>query len=172
VEIVASPYGPIRLTTIVAAALAFGVVTFRTRKPLLAAVTVMACLWSYEVVWNATDISVHHWGWAPEWYWGMLATGWTGWMLAAGWRPSVWLLALFAVAHAAWVVSGFHYNWAHRPWTTSGEIWNVVTKTLWIAAWAAGSKLDAVVGSATLVLGPRLTTSFRSEGSPSRRRCS
>src|SRR5215831_16956766 len=94
---VASPWGPVRLTTLAMAVLVLAIVALRTRRPGLAVVTVIACLWAYEAVWNATDIAVHRWGWAPEPYWLMLAAGWTGWMLALGWTPSLRLLALFAV---------------------------------------------------------------------------
>jgi hypothetical protein len=136
---VASPWGPIRLTTVATAVLVFVLVLVRTRRPGLAAVAVIASLWTYEVVWNATDIAVHHWGWAPLPYWAMLAAGWTGWMLSRGWTPSLRLLAVFAAAHLAWAVAGFPYNYAGRPWTWPGEVWNVATKTLWLLAWGLGT---------------------------------
>ena len=136
---IASPWGPVRLTTVAMAVLAFALVAYRTRRPGLAAITVIACLWTYEAVWNATDIAVHGWGWAPEPYWLMLAAGWSGWMLSRGWAPSVRLLAVFAVAHLAWAAVGFSYNYAGRPWTWAGEAWNVATKTLWLLAWGLGS---------------------------------
>src|SRR5215472_9305863 len=91
---VASPWGPVRVTTVAMAVLVFAIVAARTRRPGLAAITVIACMWAYEVVWNATDIAVHHWGWAPMPYWVMLAAGWTGWMLSRGWTPSLRLLAV------------------------------------------------------------------------------
>jgi hypothetical protein len=134
---IASPWGPVRLTTVAMAVVAFAIVTARTRRPGLAAITVIACLWSYEAIWNATDIAVHHWGWGPEPYWLMLAAGWTGWMLSRGWAPSLRLLAVFAAAHLAWALAGFPYNYPGRPWTWSGEVWNVATKSLWLLAWAA-----------------------------------
>jgi hypothetical protein len=137
---VASPWGPVRLTTMAMAVLAFAIVAVRTRRLGLAAITVVACLWTYEAVWNATDIAVHRWGWAPEPYWLMLAAGWTGWMLSRGWVPSLRLLAVFAAAHLAWAAAGFPYNYAGRPWTWSGEAWNVATKTLWLLAWGLGSE--------------------------------
>jgi hypothetical protein len=135
---VPSPWGPIRTTTVVTAALVLGLVLWRTRRPLLAMVTVIACLWSYEAIWNATDIAVHRWGWGPEPYWLMLAAGWTGWAWREGWRPNLALLAAFCACHALWVASGFHYNYPGRAWTTSGDLWNVATKTLWLLAWGLG----------------------------------
>ena len=137
---VASPWGPVRLTTVAMAVLAFAIVAVRTRRPGLSAVTMIACLWTYEAVWNATDIAVHRWGWAPEPYWLMLAAGWTGWMLSMGWAPSLRLLAVFAAAHLAWAAAGFPYNYPRRPWTWAGEAWNVGTKMLWLLAWGLGSE--------------------------------
>jgi hypothetical protein len=134
-----SPWGPIRTTTVITAALVFGLVLWRTRKPVLAVVTLVACLWSYEAIWNATDIAVHRWGWGPEPYWLVLAAGWAGWAWREGWRPNLVLLAAFCAGHALWVVSGFHYNYPGRAWTTSGDVWNVATKTLWLLAWGLGS---------------------------------
>src|SRR5215469_7354387 len=114
---VASPWGPVRLTTVAMAVAVCVVVGVRTRRAGLAIVAVIACLWTYEAVWNATDIAVHHWGWTPLPYWAMLAAGWTGWMLSRGWSPSLRLLAVFAFAHVAWAAAGFPYNFAGRPWT-------------------------------------------------------
>ncbi|HSR24200.1 MAG TPA: hypothetical protein VLW53_11655 [Candidatus Eisenbacteria bacterium] len=147
---IASPWGPVRLTTVAAAALAFAIVALRTRRPGLALLVVVACLWTYEVVWNATDIAVHGWSWMPEGYWLMLAAGWTGWMLSRGWVPSLRLLAAFAAAHLAWLAAGFPYNFAGRPWTWAGEAWNVGTKSLWLLAWSLGCerrpRLDPLLG--------------------------
>jgi hypothetical protein len=133
---------------VITAAVVFGLVLWRARKPLPAVVTVIACLWSYEAIWNATDIAVHRWGWGPEPYWLMLAAGWTGWAWREGWRPNVALLAAFCAGHALWVVSGFHYNYPGRALTASGDVWNVATKTLWLLAWGLGSlvRLEALDG--------------------------
>lgn len=147
---VASPWGPVRLSTVAVAVLVLAIVALRTRRPGLALLVVVACLWTYEVVWNATDIAAHSWGWTPEAYWLALAAGWTGWMLSRGWVPSLRLLAVFAAAHLAWLAAGFPYNFTGRPWTWTGEAWNVATKTLWLLAWGLGSErrpdLDALLG--------------------------
>ena len=83
-------------------------------------------------------------------------------MLSRGWTPSLRLLALFVAAHVAWAAVGFPYNYAGRPWTWTGEAWNVATKTLWLLAWGLGSeRLWRIDLSALGQLGPRLSRVLR-----------
>jgi len=123
------------------AALVLLAVGWRTRRPPLAAVAVLAWLSAYEIVWNACDVLVHHSA-AAKLAW--LAVALAAWPLLAhrlGIRPHPVGLALCAAGFAVWLALGFDYNWLSepKPLQVVPEALNVLTKTALGAAYLAGA---------------------------------
>ena len=130
-----------RWSTVLMAAVVLAVVGWRTRRPLLAGVAVLAWVSVSEIVWNGCDLLTHH-GNALRYGWLVLALA--AWPLLAhrlGIRPHPVGLALCAAAFAVWLALGFDYNWLgqSKPLQVVPEALNVLTKTALGAAYLAGA---------------------------------
>jgi hypothetical protein len=130
-----------RWSTLLVGLLILVVVGWRTRRPALAAVALLAWLSLYEIVWQACDVLTSHRD--------LLAYGWLGlalvaWPLLAhrlGIRPHPAALATCAAGFAVWLALGFHYNWfgEPRPVAILPEALNAGTKTALGLAYLAGA---------------------------------
>src|SRR5262245_51781365 len=124
------PFGAIRLSTLVAFVVIVVVVTWSRRSLLMAVLTAMGWWSAYELVFQAVALALGREPWMQLFY---LATGVTGWVLAAhlvGVRPHPALLVVWALSMAAWAAYGFHYNNYNQPsvFSVGDEVFNVITK--------------------------------------------
>jgi hypothetical protein len=137
-----------RWSTVLMAAVVLAVVTWRTRRPLLACLAVLAWLSAYEIAWNTCSLVTH--GDDPvKWFWLVLAL--LAWPLLAhqvGLRPQPVAVALCAAGFAIWLVLGFDYNWMREPGPVRvlPEVLNVLTKTVLGVAYLAGALAAPAVG--------------------------
>ena len=130
-----------RWSTVLTAVLILAIVTWRTRRPFLGVVTVLAWLSLYEVTWQACDVLVHR-GNLVAYGWLSLAV--IAWPLLAhqlGVRLDPVGLAVCAGAFLVWLALGFDYNWIGQPQPIKlvPEALNVVTKTSLGVAYLAGA---------------------------------
>lgn len=131
----------LRLSTALAGALLFAVVTVVRRRPGLAFLAVAGWLFGFELVDNLAGIVLYHWPLNPQWDTALFFMA--GWVVAAelaGIRPPAWALAAFGGAMAGWLLTGYASNVpAGRPWSTAGEVQNVIAKTMLAIAYGAGA---------------------------------
>lgn len=127
-----SPWG-VRWTSLAMLGAILVVVTLVRRRPMLAVACAMGWLVSFEILFEATDMVVHH-KWVQQYGWGLWLLAVSGWPFYAwlkGIRPHLgWTLVSLAV-FAIWVEQGFWYNWAGQsgPVQWWYELLNVVSKT-------------------------------------------
>jgi hypothetical protein len=130
-----------RWSTVLLGLLVLALVGWRTRRPALACVALLAWLSLYEVVWQGCDVLIRHRGLTA---YGWLVLALAAWPLLAhqlGVRPHPLGLAVCAAGFVAWLALGFHYNWfgEPRPVAIVPEGLNVLTKTALGVAYLAGA---------------------------------
>lgn len=133
--------GPIRISTLVGAAVVFALIAIVKRDPLGGIVVVVAWTGVFETVYHLVGIVGYHWPLANfVWQTGALA----GWVILAavlGYRPD-WLLSIvFVVAMVVWIAAGFHYNVAGQaaPINVGSEVLNEVAKSSLGLAYLVGA---------------------------------
>src|SRR5215510_9487724 len=97
IHMIESPWG-VRWSSLAMLAVILIVVTVVRRRPLLALAAAMGWLVSYEIMFEATDMLVHH-KWAQQWGWGfwlLTVAGWPFFAHAMGVRPRLGWMALSA----------------------------------------------------------------------------
>jgi hypothetical protein len=129
----------IRTSTLVMAALVFGVVSWRTRSPWRGFVAQSAWISAYEILYVGTQVALGEV--APLWWFP--ASGMLGWVVLAAWmghRPSRIWIAVFTALWIAWILAGFHANdhGLRPPFSVSQEVLNVATKTALGFAYLSG----------------------------------
>lgn len=132
--------GPIRTSSVLAAVLIFGVVTWK-RGPLRGWTTYVAWASVFEILYHVVGIVGYHWPPANfVWMTGALA----GWIILAavlGIWPD-WRIALvFGGLMALWIATGFHYNVPGQttPINVWDEIINEAAKTTLGLAYLVGA---------------------------------
>jgi len=133
--------GHARWSTLATALLIAAVVTWRTRRPLRAALAVIAWLALYEVVWQGCDVVAHranvvNYGWLS-----LAVVAWPLLAFQAGIRPHPIGAAVCAAGFLVWLALGFDYNWIGQPGPIRPvpEALNLVTKTALGLAYLAGA---------------------------------
>jgi hypothetical protein len=138
-----SPVFGIRWSTLLMASVIVATVGVAMRRPWVALAAVMAWVGVFEVVNGACNILTHH-RWGELGSLGWLAAGIGGWAVLAArlgiWPERRWLL-LTAVAFAAWMATGYDYNYHGqlKPLQVGPEIENLVAKTGLGIAYLAGA---------------------------------
>ncbi len=162
-QLLESPWG-VRWSSLAMLAAILVVVTLARRRPLLALAAAMGWLVSFEVIYEATDIAVHHrldahltsWG-----FWLLTVAGWPFFAHALGIRPNLRWVFLSAAIFALWIQQGFWYNWPGQPGPVQWEyeLLNVGSKTALGVAYLLGAlspaKLEDLHGIAEYVAGLR-----------------
>jgi hypothetical protein len=130
-----------RWSTVLLGLLILALVGWRTRRPTLACVALVAWLSLYEVIWQGCDVLPRH---RDLTAYGWLVLALAAWPLLAyqlGVRPHPVGLAVCAAGFAAWLALGFQYNWfgEARPVAIVPEALNVLTKMALGVAYLAGA---------------------------------
>ena len=143
IRVLESPWN-VRWSSLAMMAVIVVVVTAIKRRPLLAVAAAMGWLVSYEVVFQATDILVHHrfdahlasWG-----FWLLTVAGWPFVAYIMGIRPRLGWTLLSATIFVVWVQQGFWYNWPSQlgPVNWWYEALNVGSKTALGMAYLLGA---------------------------------
>ncbi|HXC77196.1 MAG TPA: hypothetical protein VNU19_09095 [Candidatus Acidoferrum sp.] len=131
--------GPIRISTIVAALVIFGVVGIWRRRPLVGLVAMMAWISAFEILYNAAGVVVLH---TPLGAFAWEVAALLGWVVAAdllGIRPPWWALVPFLLLSVIWIVTGFHSNLPARSFSLRDEVLNEATKSALAAAYLIAS---------------------------------
>lgn len=138
-------FGAVRLTTILTAIALLFIITWRTRKPWIAVVAILAWASLYEMVYQITGFIMYREAWTTPWtkpVWAGLAL--IAWPILAhtqGIKLNKWVVPAFAGIWLLWVGFGFHSNspaqW--NPYVARDELLNVVSKTTLAVAylWAS-----------------------------------
>lgn len=151
-----SPLNQVRWSTVLTAGILFAVITWQTRRPVLAVAATMAWLWGYEIIYQATGTVVHRWSLMSL---GYTVAGTTGWLIATymfGVRLDWRIVAAFAGLWVVWILLGFNSNMsdriipgADRTFSWSDEALNVATKAVAAAAVLAGALVPNLKGGAS-----------------------
>lgn len=133
--------GPIRISTVLGAALVFAVVLVARRDALRAVVTVVAWLSVFETIYHVVGIVGFHWALA-NFAWETAAVA--GWVILAavlGIWPDLRFTAVFTILMAAWILAGFHYNIPGQrgPINVGNELLNEAAKTSLGLAYLVGA---------------------------------
>jgi hypothetical protein len=133
--------GPIRVSTVLCAAIMFIVVSVLRRDLLAGVVAVLAWTSVFETVYHVVGIVGYHWPTA-NFVWGTAAVA--GWVILA-WRMEIrpeWRLSVvFVLSMAVWIAAGFHYNVAGQgqPINVRDEVLNEFAKSSLALAYLVGS---------------------------------
>jgi hypothetical protein len=133
--------GPIRISTVLGAAIMFIVVSVLRRDLLAGVAAVVAWTSVFETVYHVVGIVGYHWP-ASNFVWVTAAVA--GWVILAwrmGIRPEWRLSVVFALAMAVWIAAGFHYNVAgqSQPINIRDEVLNELAKSSLALAYLVGS---------------------------------
>jgi hypothetical protein len=142
-----------RWTTLATGILILVVIGLVRRRPDLAVVSAVAWAGGFEAAFGIVDTVYWHPGdvtrWIAEAWQAAALLGWVLLAYAVGIRPSAAWLAVSVVAFAVWLTTipgltnGFVYNAPQAghngPLLVLPEIENVVAKTAWAVAYAAGA---------------------------------
>lgn len=138
--------GQPRWSTVVTGLAVFGIVLWRTRRPLNAAAATMAWVSGYEILYEVTGSLLHGWSLSTL---ALTSVGTGGWLVLAytlGIRPEWRVLAVFMMLWAVWVILGYESNMPDRiipgsaaTWSWRDELLNAGTKTLLSLAFVFGS---------------------------------
>lgn len=132
------PFGHLRLSTFLGAAAIFLVVTAWTRRPVIAAVAVMAWLSAFEIVWQTGQYAFGRTGASDEFWFVAAVVSWPLLAHVLGVRPDPWWAGAFAVTFLVWVTLGFHSNWPTLPFSLRDEMLNEASKTALGVAYLLG----------------------------------
>jgi hypothetical protein len=134
------PGGHMRLSTALMALAILLWVTWRTRRPYVAGVAVMAWISLFEMAWQACTTLAHGGTWASEGWYVAAVISWVLLAHALGVRPDWRLLLVSAAALLAWLAFGFDSNYAGRPpYNIRDEVLNEVSKTALGLAYLLGA---------------------------------
>ena len=134
------PGGQVRLSTALMALTILVCVTWRTRRPHVAVVAVMAWISLFEVAWQGFTTLAHGGRWAYEAWFVAAVISWVLLAHVLGVRPDWRLLLISAAALLAWLAVGFDSNWAGRPpYNVRDEVLNEVSKTALGLAYLLGA---------------------------------
>jgi hypothetical protein len=135
--------GPIRISTVAAGMLLVALIVWRRRDPLLALVALLAWVSAYEILYQATGVVMHGWGFTLFAWMTAAVAGWVllAWVL--GLVPNRWLLAGMLCIWIVWVASSFNSNSPIAPGSAGhpagfsawDELLNEASKTLLAAAY-------------------------------------
>ena len=134
------PGGEIRVSTVLVALAILVCVGWRTRRPEVAVVAMMAWVSLYEVAWQGLTTLAHGGRWASEAWFVAAVVSWVLLAHALGVRPDRRLLLISAAALLAWLAFGFDSNWAGQPpYDVRDEVLNEVSKTALGLAYLVGA---------------------------------
>jgi hypothetical protein len=133
--------GPIRISTVIGAAVVFALIAIVKRDPLGGVVVVVAWTSVFETAYHVVGIVGYHWPLA-NFVWGTAAVA--GWVILAavlGYWPDWRLSVVFVLAMALWIAFGFHYNVPGQtaPLNVRDEILNEVAKSSLGLAYLVGA---------------------------------
>ena len=124
------PGGQMRLSTALMALAILALVTWRTRRPHVAVVALMAWISLFEVAWQGLTTLAHGGNWSYEAWFVAAVISWVLLAHALGVRPDWRFLLLSAATLLVWLGYGFDSNWAGKPpYNVRDEVLNEVSKT-------------------------------------------
>jgi hypothetical protein len=132
--------GPIRASTVIAALITFGAISFRRRNPWVALVVVLAWASAFEIVYDVVGVAAFNWPLSPFVWQAAALLGWVILASVLGVRPDWRISMVFLTLMAAWAVTGFHLN---QPGTSSidlrAEVLNEAAKSTLAFAYLVGA---------------------------------
>src|SRR5438270_9110746 len=102
--------GPVRISTLIGAAVAIGVMTIGKRDPIGGIVITVAWTSLFETIYQLVGIVGYHWPLGNFLWQTMALAGWVILAAALNYWPDWRLCVAFVIAMGVWVAFGFHYN--------------------------------------------------------------
>jgi hypothetical protein len=133
------PFGVVRLSTVIVTAVVLAVVTWRTRRPLLAVLAVLGWLSAFEIAWELSRVAFRQDSLRNALWFSLAVAGWVVAAELARIRPEPRLAGLFALTFVLWLATGFGLNWLGQPVSVRDELLNEVSKTALGAAYLVGA---------------------------------
>lgn len=140
-------FGPIRISTVLAALFLVVAILWRRRGPATALIALMAWLSAYEILYQVTGAVIHGWSLTYVVWMSAAVGGWVALGFVRGILPDRRLLLATAVVWVLWILFGFNSNSPSiagtpgfpKDFSVSGEIFNESTKTLLALAYLVGA---------------------------------